>query len=222
LAALPVLAGSLTGRIELESKRKGRDYSGVVVWLEPVANVSGRMRTEAGTFKMIQRGKTFTPHILAIPLGSTVEFPNSDPIFHNAFSNFNGQIFDVGLYPPGSSRNVVFRREGIVRVFCNIHPTMSAVIVVLGTPYFATSARNGGIEIPSVPDGEYHLRVFHERATPETLSKLERRITISGPSTLAPIVISEAGYIPVPHKNKFGKEYPPVPDDRNVYPGVKQ
>ena len=80
---------------------------------------------------MLQKGKMFTPHILPIMTGTTVDFPNSDPIFHNAFSSYNGQIFDVGLYPPGTSKSVRFTRPGVVRVFCNIHPTMSAIILVL-------------------------------------------------------------------------------------------
>ena len=70
---------------------------------------------------MVQKDKTFTPHVLAIPVGATVEFPNFDPIFHNAFSNYDGKTFDLGLYAPGTSKSVVFSRPGIVRVFCNIH-----------------------------------------------------------------------------------------------------
>ena len=90
-----------------------------------------------------QKGKTFLPHILAITAGTVVDFPNDDPIFHNAFSNYNGQIFDLTLYPPGTTRSVHFTRPGVVRVFCNIHASMSAVIVVLKTPYFAVSNRDG-------------------------------------------------------------------------------
>ena len=100
---------------------------------------------------MVQKDKTFTPHILAVPVGATVDFPNFDPIFHNAFSNYDGQVFDVGLYPPGTSRSVRFSRPGVVRVFCNIHASMSAVIAVLATPYFDTSKRDGKFEIRDVP-----------------------------------------------------------------------
>ncbi len=111
---------------------------GVVVWLEPLSGVAV-LPAKAGRAEMIQKDKTFTPHVLAITAGTTVDFPNYDPIFHNAFSNYDGQIFDIGLYPPGTTRSIPFRRPGVVRVFCNIHPTMSAVIVVLKSPYFAVS-----------------------------------------------------------------------------------
>ena len=84
--------------------------------------------------QIVQKNKKFSPHILAVTTGTTVDFPNNDPIFHNAFSNFEGKVFDIGLYPPGTSKSVRLDRPGVVRVFCNIHPTMSAIIAVLSTP----------------------------------------------------------------------------------------
>jgi plastocyanin len=197
--------------------RKHKDYSGVVVWLD------GAGPPPAGpvkTVQMVQKNKRFTPHVLAIQVGTTVDFPNYDPIFHNAFSNFSGQPFDVGLYPPGTSQKVRFHREGVVRVFCNIHPTMSAVIVVLKTPYFAVTSRSGAFAIEPAPPGEYTLRVFHERSSEATLKALERKLTVPpGGIELPPIRISESGYIQTPHKNKYGLDYPPVPDERVGYPG---
>jgi plastocyanin len=213
LLAASLEAAAVSGRISLlgskdKRVRSGRDLSGVVLWLEPVNGERAAVRPQSAT--MVQRDKTFTPHVLAIPVGSTVEFPNFDPIYHNAFSNYAGQIFDVGLYPPGTTRIVRFRREGIVRVFCNIHPTMSAVIAVLGTPWFTVSEENGTYRIPDVPPGEYTLKVFHERATAATLELVERRVTVSADMALPDIAISEAGYIPLPHKNKYGRDYPAV------------
>src|SRR6266404_8638295 len=158
-------AGTVSGRVEIVSSkdpdvRKHFDYSGVVIWLEPVSGAA--TVTVAGRrAEMVQKEKRFTPHVLPIAVGTTIDFPNYDPIFHNAFSNYNGQIFDVGLYPPGSTRSILFRRPGVVRVFCNIHPTMSAVIVVLKSPYFALSGRTGAFSIPNIPAGTYRLRVFH-------------------------------------------------------------
>jgi plastocyanin len=210
-------AATVSGHVELVSShdpnvRKHTDYSGVVVWLEPVSGTPAIPAT-AGRAQMVQKNKTFTPHVLAITVGTVVDFPNFDPIFHNAFSNYNGQVFDIGLYPPGTTRSLAFRREGVVRVFCNIHPTMSAVIVVLKSPHFATSAKNGVFEIEHVPAGSYRTHVFHERAAEQTLAALMRTVDVGdGPLELAPIQISETGYLEVPHKNKFGKDYPPAND----------
>lgn len=227
LVTTPLAAGNVTGRVELRdskdvSVRKKMDFSGVVSWLEPV---NGKPSLPAASHaRMVQKEKTFSPHILAIPMGTTVDFPNSDPIFHNAFSNYDGKVFDIGLYPPGSSRSVVFSRAGIVRVFCNIHATMSAVIAVLDTPYFDTTKKDGSFEFPSVPAGEYRLRIFHERATAATLDGLSRRVVVNGTEslTLPPIPISESGYLPIPHLNKFGREYSAAPDERGVYPAVRK
>jgi hypothetical protein len=170
---------------------------------------------------MIQKDKMFSPHVLPIMIGTPVNFPNYDPIFHNAFSNYNGQLFDIGLYPPGSSRSIVFRREGIVRVFCNIHPTMSAVIVVLKSPYFSVSNKNGDLQMTGVPAGSYRMHVFHERATEQTLAALTKTVEISDARIeLQEISVSESGYLQLPHQNKYGKEYPPDADS-GAYPGKK-
>lgn len=221
----PLRASSVSGLVQLADSRESsvlrhQDYSGVVVWLEPA---SAPLRLPARHAEMTQKDKRFTPHVLAVSEGSTVDFPNFDPIFHNAFSNFSGQLFDVGLYPPGTSRSVTFRRAGVVRVFCNIHPTMSAVIVVLKTPYYAVTKPSGAFGIPDVPAGEYQLHVFHERASPARLKSLERRVPVnSSPLNLGTLVISESGYVEVPHKNKYDQDYPPVIDDRPLYPGTSK
>jgi hypothetical protein len=108
-------------------------------------------------------------------------------------------------------------------VFCNIHAAMSAIIVVLDTPYFATTRRDGSFEISSVPPGEYRVRVFHERATQATLAALERRISIGeGVTALTPLTVSESGYLPIPHTDKFGHAYHSAPDDGGTYPAVRQ
>ena len=226
-AATNLAAGSVSGRVELRDSqvaavRKHMDFSGVVVWLEPV-NGSVPAAPPDAVARMVQKDKTFTPHVLPIRVGTSVDFPNFDPIFHNAFSNYNGKTFDVGLYPPGTSQRVPFTRSGIVRVFCNIHATMSAVIVVLNTPYFEATQKNGNFQLRDVPPGEYSLRFFHERATQATLDSLTRRITVSeGSVTLPAIGISESGYIVIPHHNKYGHDYTDAPDDNGVYPAVRK
>jgi len=185
-AGLVSLGGAtVSGRVELRDSRiaavRNRgDFSGVVVSLKPALSpAAGTPALGAGKHVvMLQKNKTFSPHVLAIPMGTMVDFPNADPIFHNAFSSYNGQIFDIGLYPPGSTRSVRFAREGVVRVFCNIHSEMSAVIVVIGSPYFATTKRDGSFAIASVPPGEYDLSIFHERAAEAALRGLSRRVVV--------------------------------------------
>jgi len=171
---------------------------------------------------MRQKERHFMPHVLAISVGSTVDFPNLDPIYHNAFSNFSGQPFDVGLYAPGTSRSELFKHAGIVRVFCNIHPTMSAIIAVVPTPWYTTTPSNGRFTIANVPPGDYDLHIYHERAQPENLRFLEHRITVSAAGLQLPLIsISETGFIPAPHLNKYGKPYPPVPNE-GAYPGAQK
>lgn len=214
-------ATTVSGQVQLiqstdSAVKRKKDYSGVVVWLtspdsppEPVAHKHARM---------LQKNKRFSPHILAVQTGTIVDFPNLDPIFHNAFSNFDGTIFDVALYPPGSSRSVRFDRPGIVRVFCNIHAFMSAVIVVVNSTHFMITGRDGGYSFDDLPPGTYEVQFFHERATPETLRHLTQKITVGEKDIdLGTTPISEAGYIPVAHKNKYGRDYPPDSDVNNGY-----
>ena len=213
---VPAVAGPVNGSIELTNSRdpevrKHKNYSGVVVWLEAVGRpaAAGSAGAAPPPSRMAQKMKTFTPHVLAILAGTAVEFPNFDPIFHNAFSGYSGQVFDVGLYPPGSSRTVVFKREGLVRIFCNIHPTMSAVIVVLRTPYFAVSDASGNFAIADVPPGEYRLHVYHERALQQNLEAKEQTVKVgAGDLCLPRLAISETGYVQLPHQNKYGLDYP--------------
>ena len=213
-----VVSGSVVLRdTQVASVRQSGDFSGVVIYFSgtpaPAASDALRSRT-------LQKNKTFSPHILAIQTGSVVDFPNEDPIFHNAFSNFSGKRFDIGLYPPGTSQSVHFNRPGAVRIFCNIHPSMSAIILVLDTPFFVKTGSDGKFSL-DLPPAEYSVHVFHERATETTLDRLTRSITVgSAPLHLATISISESGYLPGPHKNKYGKDYRANPDDGSYSSGV--
>lgn len=225
LAALPASGATLSGTVVLrdshvEAVSRKKDFSGVVIYAQRVGAQPASAVSAHAT--VLQKGKTFIPHVLPVELGTTVDFPNDDPIFHNAFSEYNGQIFDVGLYPPGKSRSVRMMRPGIVRVFCNIHSTMSAIILVLNTPYFTKTAMNGSFEM-NVPPGEYDLGVFHERATEQQLSGLGRRVIVPESGLQLPVImVSEAGYLIAPHKNKYGHDYPPSSqDDQVFYPGVR-
>ncbi|MDQ2777510.1 MAG: hypothetical protein M3Y57_21735 [Acidobacteriota bacterium] len=195
----------------------GEQMSEIIVWLQRLHPSVSEAPTEHA--QLVQKNKMFHPHVLAVRTGTIIDFPNFDPIFHNAFSNYDGQLFDVGLYPPGSSRSIRFRHPGIVRVFCNIHPSMSAVILVLDTPFFTRARANGRFDLASVPPGEYELHAFDERAAdPADV------VSVNVPSDTSvldapPIRLSEASYVQRPHKNKYGREYPPQRSE-NGYGGV--
>jgi plastocyanin len=109
-----------------------------------------------------QRNETFVPHVLAVTVGTTVEFPNSDLVYHNVFSLSKAKRFDLGRYPRGESRAVRFDRPGMVRVFCEIHSHMSAFVLVFAHRFFDTTDDAGRYRIEGVPPGTYTLAVWNE------------------------------------------------------------
>jgi plastocyanin len=117
---------------------------------------------------MAQVDEQFAPHVLPVYRGATVEFPNSDDVFHNVFSLSSAKTFDLGRFPKGSSKSDVFDKSGTVQVFCHIHSDMSAVILVLDNPYFAVPSAAGKYVIEGVPPGDYTVVGWHERIKPVT------------------------------------------------------
>ena len=222
IAACAAHAATVTGRVMLTGATGKRDASGVVVWLEPEGVAPAAARAEPKPAVLDQRNKTFLPHVLAVEVGTPVDFPNSDPIEHNAFSNGDGQVFDLHLWGAKESKRVVFRRAGICRVFCNIHEQMSAIIAVLPTPHFAVTGADGKFAIEAAP-GRYRLKVFHERSVDETLKRLERAVEVaSGGLALGELPVSEEGWEPKAHLNKYGKAYPKAAEERGFYPGGRR
>jgi plastocyanin len=112
--------------------------------------------------RMSQRGEQFVPHLLAVTVGTTVEFPNNDTTFHNVFSLSRVKTFDLGRYRPGRTGSVVFDRPGIVPIFCDIHTHMSAYVLVFNHPFFAVTDTEGRFAIAGVPPGSYQLDVWSE------------------------------------------------------------
>jgi plastocyanin len=115
-----------------------------------------------------QRHETFIPHVLAIVVGTTVDFPNSDKTYHNVFSISKTKSFDLGRYATGRSKSVRFDRPGIVRVFCEIHSHMSAFILVFSHRYFSVTGSDGRYQIGRVPPGRYTLNAWNEGAVRES------------------------------------------------------
>lgn len=199
-------------------KSRKLDASNIVLWLTPL---DGSLQPLANATpvhpRLVQKNKSFDPHILVVPVGTQVEFPNRDPFFHNVFSLFEGKRFDLGLYEAGSTREVLFDKPGISYIFCNIHAEMSAVVIALTTPYYGIADRAGHVTLPRVPPGRYTLHLWYETAQPETLNALTREVVVSGDApTLGAIHLPAPGVVP-PHKNMYGHDYPPPTPDQPVY-----
>lgn len=184
-----------------------------VIWLNPLHEGAAQPAVP-GSFTLLQKNKMFTPHLLVVPVGSSVAFPNADPFFHNVFSLFDGRRFDLGLYEAGSTRSVVFSREGVSYIFCNIHSEMSAVVIALATRYYGFADSQGVFHVKNVPDGDYELHVWIEGQKQTSLDRITRRVHVAGES-------SDLGEIRSgspeehDHLNKFGQPYDP--DSHGTY-----
>jgi len=212
LAGAPQVTGQVSVTATSGAARANRDAN-VVFWLIPRSDQASFRSVPHDEYphpRLIQKNKAFDPHVLAVQVGSQVDFPNHDPFFHNVFSLFNGKRFDLGLYEAGSTRGVRFDRAGISYIFCNIHPQMSAVVVVVDTPYFAVSDARGEISIPHVPPGRYQLKFWEEHCSPKTLNELSRQITVGeDAASLGSIHLQESEEPVTAHLNKYGKQYDP-------------
>jgi plastocyanin len=206
---------TVTGQVNLraeESKKKHKEpKADVVVWLTPLDERAAlrevSQQNPVHPPRLVQKNKHFEPHLLVIPAGTAVEFPNHDPFFHNVFSLFEGKRFDLGLYEAGTTRVVHFDRAGVSYIFCNIHPEMSAVVIAVHTPYYGVSDANGRVSIPGVPEGRYTMQVWSERASVDTLKGLNREVNVSSAEhSLGTMQLAEDSP-PAPHKNKYGRDY---------------
>ncbi len=157
------LPGYDAERFTAESKQAERavdELSRVVVWLE-----GGQLPApEPVAAVLAQHYQRFDPEIVVVPVGSTVSFPNQDPIFHNVFSLSRTKSFDLGYYPQGKSRSVEFKQAGVVQVYCHLHPNMYGAIVVVPSRMYAQPGQDGGFAMAGIPPGTYELVAWHASA----------------------------------------------------------
>jgi plastocyanin len=186
------------------------DSGGVVVWLEPLDGERPRVEPLRTHPKIVQKRKQFEPHLLVVTVGTSVDFPNLDPFFHNVFSLFDGKRFDLGLYEAGTSKQVTFSRAGVCYVFCNIHPEMSAIVVAVDTPYYTVSAPDGSFAIANVPAGRYAATAWHERHKLERPSDFPREVRVSQQANSLGVIRFTQSTQVVAHKNKYGQDYLPA------------
>jgi len=148
------------------------DITSVVVYIED-ASFHGTLATKQAELK--QEHETFVPHVLAVTRGTTVNFPNADPFFHNVFSLSSAATFNLGRYPPGQSKPWTFGKAGIVKVYCQIHSHMSATILVFDHPHFTIPGTDGTYQLAGLPPGDYTVVAWHERVGERTTRvKVER------------------------------------------------
>jgi plastocyanin len=173
-------AGSISGKV---SGMKGRS----VVYVDTIAGKTFPAPKEHPV--MDQKGLLFSPHIMAVQQGTTVEFLNSDNVQHNVFWSAIGNDkkagHNMGTWPKGEKRPYTFDKAGVVPLLCNVHPEMGGYIVVSPTPYFAETDDSGNYTIKDVPDGSYNVVVWHEGAKNQT-----KPVTVSG-DTKADFTVSK-------------------------------
>ena len=210
-------ASEVTARLEVAERsgeaKQARKLSPAVLWLTAL-DASAVAPAAPGKFTLLQKNKMFTPHLLVVPVGSSVAFPNADPFFHNVFSLFDGKRFDLGLYEAGSTRSVLFPREGVSYIFCNIHSEMSAVVISLSTPLYSIADASGLFHLHDVPTGDYELHIWVEGQRQSFLDQLTRRVHVASDGANLGVIQSGKPE-PLQHLNKFGRPY--EPDANPIY-----
>ena len=200
--------------LRFESPRHGtkRELPPAVAWLVPLSPTPESPLLPGQRYTLLQKNREFKPHLLVIPVGSVVDFPNKDPFFHNVFSLFDGKRFDLGLYEAGSTKSVTFSREGVSYIFCNIHPEMSAVVLTLSTSLYSVADFGGGFHISRVPQGEYDMHVWIEGVPQPLLNRMVRRVRVAPDSIDLGVIEAPAVLLKsTPHTNMYGQPY-----DRNA------
>lgn len=197
-----IAAQTVSGRVVLKEKpgETPSDLANSVVYLVPR---NGAARSSEKKIEMAMDGRQFTPRVVVVTPGSTVQYPNKDPFSHNIFSTAAGAAFDLGVYGSGPGKSTQFRKPGAYPVYCNIHAKMTAYVVVVNTPWHAQPTADGRWSLAGVPAGKYELHVWHERG-----GALTRDIDVTSAGlTGIDGTLDASGYKLAVHKDKNGKNY---------------
>lgn len=198
-----IAANRIAGRIVILEKdnKPSQDLGDAVVYLEGTATPATAAAPD--TVEIAITDKVYAPHVVVVPVGSTVRFPNHDPFNHNVFSVSEPNTFDLGLYGRGEVKSQTFTKPGLVRVYCNVHPRMVAYVLVMANRLYAQPGQDGSFVIENVPAGRHRLHVWHERIPTEVI----KDVTAGADGDLQ-IALNARGYKWQPHRNKYGRNYP--------------
>lgn len=212
LLAGSALAGDVRVTVSVVTpEKKTVPGAGAVVWVVNAA--AAKQAAPSAKPRIASKSKRFDPHVAVVPAGGTVQFPNLDGIYHNVFSLSEKARFDLGLYRNGASRAMTFENPGLVKIYCNIHPQMAAVLLVIDGGIWAQAGADGTAVLAGVPAGKTTVRAWDEKGG-------EFTAVVDVPETgTVPLAVTLDGSLwrEIAHKNKYGKDYPPPDDDGNRY-----
>jgi hypothetical protein len=211
LAASAARAQTVRGQLSLLERAGASpgDVRGAVVWLVERGRASSPRPPREGRIAM--RGREFLPHVLTVPVGSAVGFPNQDPFSHNVFSNVDHGPFDLGLYRRGATRSATFARAGVYPIYCNIHSKMVSFVVAVPSAWVVQPGADGAFAIDDVPPGTYALHAWHERSATELVQELT---VPAGGLAGVRVVLDARAWVAAPHLTKFGRPYAVTRADR--------
>jgi len=202
MVSIPVTAATVAGKVRFETRRGQRPVvSETVVSLESLESARPRKSDQA---VITTRSKALLPHVVVVPVGSTIRFPNEDPISHNLFSVSPANPFDLGFYRGGAGKSETFDKPGVVQIYCNIHPNMSAVVHVMASPFYAFASVDGTFKLESVPTGRYRLRVSNELGEAVGDVVVHSSGSVTGATQLT---IDTRKFRGSSHMNKHGQPY---------------
>jgi plastocyanin len=201
--SMPALGAQITGRVEILDKDgvKRKALREVLVYVEGLREAIPDSLRQRG-YTVTSQNKSFTPRVEVVPVGTSVSFPNEDGIMHNVFSLSRGNRFDLGYYKGGASKTHRFDEPGLVRVYCNIHPQMSAFLLVMENPYFTWARSDGSFSIPAPPPGTYTVRAWQEQAQ----AAVQVTVGDQGQGGVE-LQLDTRRFKDKPHRNKFGRRY---------------